>query len=406
MSEIPSLQGHQMFETSGLAAVFDVIEKAGGEARIAGGAVRNALLDEPVQDIDIATDLLPEQVIAAAEASGLKAVPTGIDHGTVTIVSENNGFEVTTLRHDVETDGRHATVAYTDDWAGDAARRDFTLNALYADRHGNVDDPLGGYGDLLARHIRFVGDPVSRISEDYLRILRYFRFFSQYGNKTPDHEAMAACTAMRDGLKQLSRERVGQEMRKLLLAKGAVHAVELMNEAGVSATLFDTELNATLIRQVRQCAGVVNTEPDYVTLLAAAMPMSSDELIALLKLTRADARALGDLQAAIAPSPALRELERKIVLYQMGAETWLRAVLLAWAESGASEDEGWQRLYHLPDEWSVPDLPVSGADVVAAGIAPGPQVGETLRVLEDWWMAGGFMATKDELLARVDNSSG
>jgi poly(A) polymerase len=401
MSTIPSLQAHEMLATSGLPAVFDAIAAAGGEARIVGGAVRNALLGEPVQDIDIATNLLPEQVVEAAQAAGLKAVPTGIDHGTVTLVSEGNGFEVTTLRHDMETDGRRATVAYTDDWAADAARRDFTLNALYCDSEGNVHDPLGGYANLLVRNIRFVGDPASRITEDYLRILRFFRFISRYGKGAPDAAALAACIDLKDGLKQLSRERVGQEFRKLLLAPRAGEAARLMNTAGVSKVLFGVDLNDAMICGVRACAEAVSTAADYVTLLAGALPPSSGELTDLLKLSNADARALSSLQEAMPPTPALRDNERKVVLYQTGVETWRRTVLLAWANARAMDDEGWQALYRLPDEWDIPKLPVTGADLLAEGLEAGPKVGETLRTLEDWWIAGGFVATRDELLGRV-----
>ncbi|MGB7204700.1 MAG: CCA tRNA nucleotidyltransferase, partial [Anderseniella sp.] len=310
MSELPSLQGHEMFETSGLNAVFDALEKAGGQGRIVGGAVRNAVLGEPVHDIDIATQLLPEQVIEAAKSSGLKAIETGIDHGTVTIVSENNSFEVTTLRRDVATDGRHATVAYTDDWARDAARRDFTLNSLYADRHGKVYDPLGGYGDLLARIIRFVGDPVSRISEDYLRILRYFRFFSQYGSETPDPEAMAACTSLRDGLNQLSRERIGQEMRKLLLANGAGHTAGLMNEAGVSKVLFGCDLDADLLSRVIAIDRANGLEADFHLRLAAGLPMDAERMGELLRLSRVDELTVVQIQDCFPPAPALRDNER------------------------------------------------------------------------------------------------
>ena len=402
MSELPSLQGHEMFETSGLNVVFDALEKAGGQGRIVGGAVRNAVLGEPVHDIDIATQLLPEQVIEAAKSSGLKAIETGIDHGTVTIVSENNSFEVTTLRRDVATDGRHATVAYTDDWARDAARRDFTLNSLYADRHGKVYDPLGGYGDLLARIIRFVGDPVSRISEDYLRILRYFRFFSQYGSETPDPEAMAACTSLRDGLNQLSRERIGQEMRKLLLANGAGHTAGLMNEAGVSKVLFGCDLDADLLSRVIAIDRANGLEADFHLRLAAGLPMDAERMGELLRLSRVDELTVAQLQDCLPPAPALRDNERRVVLYRTGVSTWRKVVRLEWARTDESHDDArWLGLLQLADEWQLPTLPVTGADVVAAGIAPGPQVGEILVALEDWWIAGGFMATKEELLLRI-----
>ena len=398
---LPSLHGHEIFETPGLHSVFQAIASAGGEARIVGGAVRNALLGERVHDIDMATTLTPEQVVAAARAAGLKTVATGIEHGTVTVISESNGFEVTTLRHDVDTDGRKATVAFTDDWAADAARRDFTLNALYCSALGEVFDPVGGLGDLTTRIVRFVGDPEARIQEDYLRILRFFRFVSQYGQGEVDADGLTACTQLRGGLKQLSRERVGQETCKLLCGRRAGDVAVLMNEAGINRTLFGTDMDAELLVSVIALAGSLGFTPDYTTLLAAALPLAADEQSELLRLSNAQTRSLNDVQSAMPPSPALRDNERKVVLYQTGAETWKRAVLLAWAHDKKTGDENWARLYQLPDEWDVPVFPVTGADVLATGMQAGPQVGETLKALEDWWIAGGFTASREELLARL-----
>ncbi len=397
----PSLNGHQIFETPGLQKVLRAISEAGGEVRIVGGAVRNALLGERIHDIDMATTLAPEQVIAATDAAGLKSVATGIDHGTVTVISDSNGFEVTTLRRDIETDGRKATVAFTDDWAADAARRDFTLNALYCSADGQVFDPVGGLDDLNIRLIRFVGDPEARIQEDYLRILRFFRFFSQYGQDDVDADGLAACTNLQNGLKQLSRERIGQETRKLLCGRRADEVAVLMNAAGINRTLFGVEMDAELLASVNVRAGSLGLTPDYTTLLAAALPLSGDEQAAQLRLSNAETRSLNEVQSALPPSPHLRDNERKVVLYQTGADTWKRAVLLAWASGGKPADEDWARLYKLPDEWEMPVFPVTGNDVLASGLEPGPQVGEMLKALEDWWVAGGFLASREELLARL-----
>ncbi|MEO1159829.1 MAG: CCA tRNA nucleotidyltransferase [Pseudomonadota bacterium] len=398
---LPSLHGHAILETVGLDAVFRAIADAGGDARIVGGAVRNALLGEPVLDIDIATTLTPEQVLEAAAAAGLKTVATGIEHGTVTVISGNSGFEVTTLRHDVETDGRKAKVAFTDDWAADAARRDFTLNALYCSRDGEVFDPVGGIADLDARMVRFVGDPQARIQEDYLRILRFFRFISQYGRDGVDADGLAACRQLRTGLKQLSRERVGQETCKLLCGRRAGEVAVLMNDAGINRTLFGSDMDADLLASVIKRAGSLGVKPDYTTLLAAALPLGADEQSALLRLSNVQSRSLGDVQSAMAPSPALRDNERKAVLYQTGVETWKRVVLLAWARDGEAGDEDWAGLYALPEQWEIPVFPVTGSDILATGIEAGPQVGEALNALEDWWVAGGFVASREELLARL-----
>ncbi len=398
---LPSLHGHEVFETAGLRAVFQAITRAGGEARIVGGAVRNALMREAVHDIDLATTLTPEKVLEAAGTAGLKSVATGIEHGTVTVLSDVNGFEVTTLRHDVETHGRRATVAFTDDWAVDAARRDFTMNALYCSGDGDVFDPLNGIADLKTRTVRFVGDPDARIREDYLRILRFFRFNSQYGRGEVDSDGLAACTQLRQGLKKLSRERVGQETRKLLCGKRAGEVALLMNEAGINQTVFGPRMDHELLSAVASKAGSIGVVPDYTTLLAAALPLPGDEVSALLRLSNTQTRALNDLQSALPPSPALRDNERKVVLYQTGPETWRRAVLLAWAREGQGDNVMWAQLYSLPDEWEIPVFPVKGADVLAAGIKAGPPVGETLTVLEDWWVAGNFTASRDELLSRI-----
>jgi poly(A) polymerase len=398
----PSLKGHGVLQTVGLKEVFAAIEAAGGEARIVGGAVRNALLGEPVHEVDIATTLQPDATMRAAQAAGLKAHPTGIDHGTVTIVSENNAFEVTTLRHDVETHGRHATVAFTDDWQADAARRDFTMNALYASLDGEIFDPLGGIGDVIQRNVRFAGDPETRIREDFLRILRFFRFHAQYGDGAPDGAGLAACARLRDGLKQLSRERVGQEMRKLLLARGAARAAGLMNGAGVSEVLFGRELDYAVLERLAAIDAANGLSPDYPLRLAASLTMSADQLGDSLRLPNAEVRDIGALRVAMPPSPALRDNERKVVLYQTGAQTFARAVRLAWAEGDApADDEGWLELLKLPQQWPVPSLPVTGADLIAAGLEPGPELGATLRRLEDWWVATGFTASREELLAKV-----
>ncbi|MEM7636173.1 MAG: CCA tRNA nucleotidyltransferase [Pseudomonadota bacterium] len=398
---LPSLHGHGILGTAGLQNVFQAISRAGGDARIVGGAVRNALLGEPVHDIDIATTLTPEQLVGAARAAGLKTVATGIEHGTVTVISDGSSFEVTTLRHDVETDGRKAKVAFTDDWAADAARRDFTLNALYCSADGEVFDPVGGIADLHARTVRFVGDPHRRIREDYLRILRFFRFVSQYGRGEVDADGLAACMLLQDGLKQLSRERIGQETRKLLCGRRAGEVVKMMNEAGINRTLFGADMDAALLASVIALAGSQGITPDYTTLLAAALPLGADEQSELLRLPNVQARSLRDVQSALPPSPALRDSERKVVLYQTGTETWKQAVLLAWARDADAGDKDWAGLYALPEQWEIPTFPVTGSDILAIGVEAGPRVGEALKALEDWWVAGGFTADRDELLARL-----
>lgn len=399
---VNQLAGHEMFSTPGLRQVLAALEAAGGEARIVGGAVRNALMGQPVSDIDIATTLLPQEVMAAGAAAGLGVHPTGIEHGTVTVVSGHNGFEVTTLRRDVATDGRHAEVEFSAEWKDDAARRDLTINALYADLSGQVHDPLGCLDDVETRTVRFVGDADARIEEDYLRVLRFFRFFAQYGHGAPDAVGLAACARHAGSLAKLSRERVGQETRKLICAPGAAMALAAMNEAGVSKAFFGVTGDAGTLERASVIDKAQDLAPDLPVRLAAGFDLAADELAGLLKLSNKERSALAALQSATLPTPALREAERKVVLYQTGVETFVRAVRLGWARADAdSADTGWCGLLDLPNQWQVPVLPVTGADLVAAGMAEGPQIGSMLHQLEDWWIASGFTASREELLARA-----
>jgi poly(A) polymerase len=255
------------------AAVLDALQAAGGEGRFVGGCVRNALLGSPVDDLDMATALTPPEVIAALGRAGIRVVPTGVEHGTVTAVLDHRPIEVTTLRRDVETDGRRALVAFTTDWAEDAARRDFRLNALYADRTGQVFDPVGGgVEDARAGRIVFVGDPEVRIREDYLRILRFFRFRAWYGHGLPDAAALEACGRLAEGLRTLSAERVGKELLKLLAAPDPREAVELMVRSGVLQRLLPPALNLARLWGLVRLEGSLGARPDPLLRLAALLP--------------------------------------------------------------------------------------------------------------------------------------
>ncbi|MFO1121296.1 MAG: CCA tRNA nucleotidyltransferase [Hyphomicrobiales bacterium] len=375
-----------------LRRVIAAIRAGGGEARIAGGAVRNAILGLPVADIDLATTLAPEAVTRTCEAAGLHVHPTGIDHGTVTVVSEHQPFEVTTLRHDVETDGRHAKVAFTGDWQADALRRDFTMNALYCDESGNIYDFTNGYRDALRKKIIFVGRPSARIGEDHLRILRFFRFHAAFGKGAPDRDGLTACIRHRRKLQTLSAERIRQEMFKLLAAPGAVATLKLMARHGVLKQLLDHAEDWRVI-------GRLPADPLLRLSALAADPAAMKER---WRLSNAQGRRLDRLAAFSLPTPALRPREQRAVLYRTGAEAWRDLVHLAWARSRAAlDDPAWRRLLKLPDRWPLPELPVTGKDLIAAGLAPGPAMGEALRSLEDWWVASDFKPGRDALLARL-----
>lgn len=402
--KLPSLRDAEWLRDASLQRVLAVLAN-GGAARVAGGAVRNALIGLPVADIDIATTHRPERVTELAKAAGFSVHPTGLPHGTVTVVAGGDGarepFEVTTLRVDEETDGRHARVAFTDDWEADARRRDFTINALYCDAGGEILDPVGGYPDILARRVRFVGDPEARIREDYLRILRFFRFHARYGEGAPDAEGLAACTALKDGIARLSAERVRDELLKLLVAPGAPPTLAVMQEAGILPLVLPVAADLARFGRMAGTDARHALTPDAVLRLAALAPGIAGNAWRL-RLSNAEQARLKALEDAGAPSPALREPERKVVLYQLGSETWRDAVRLSWASNGkAGDDAGWLELLALPGRWSPPAFPVTGEDLLARGLKPGPEIGETLRRLEDWWVASGFAASKADLLSKL-----
>jgi poly(A) polymerase len=401
--EFPSLADADWLRDPTLQRVLRALAAAGGEARIAGGAVRNALMGEPIADVDIATTLSPDQVMKAGEAAGLGIHPTGIEHGTIMLTASGRPFEVTTLRVDVETFGRKARVAFTDDWEADARRRDFTINALYCSAEGKIFDPVEGYPDILRRRIKFVGDPEARIKEDYLRILRYFRFQARYGERTRDRASLAACVKLRQGLDQLSAERIRQELFKLLAARRAVPILWLMAQHQVLEHILPPVDDFQPIGRMARIDHYCKLAPDPLLRLAllARDPLS---LRNDLKLTNAEVERLKTVARHPEPQPILRAQEQRAVLYHMGEQAFRDAVRLAWARSGASvNNNGWRQLLEAADRWRRPEFPVNGNDLIARGVAPGPKVGEVLRQLEDWWVASDFKPSKDELLARLSN---
>ncbi len=393
--------------------VLAALEREGHAARIVGGAVRNTLLGRAVTDIDIATDALPEQVMRLAASAGLGAVPTGLKHGTVTVIADHHPFEVTTLRRDVDTDGRHATVAFTDDWQADAARRDFTINALYCDARGVLLDPVGGLPDLERRHVRFIGDPHARIREDFLRILRFFRFSAEYGEGRLDAEGLAACVSEKAGLARLSAERVRSELLKLLVAPASHPGIEAMGRAGLITPLIGRAGNVAAFERItaiaqRAADAGAPTRPFRVggalarlAALADATPADAAELMQQLRLSRAEADHMSalakvanlagaDPHGAHGP-PDGRTL--RAAAYRHGTAAACDGLMLAWARgSAATDDPEWLTALAAIAQWPPPVFAFSGEDVLAHGVAPGKRVGEILRALEDWWIAADFPA--------------
>lgn len=383
-------------KTSATRAVMAALEAAGGPgcARFVGGCVRNALLDQPIDDIDIATTLRPEETDRAIRAAGLKAVPTGMAHGTVTAISERMPFEITTLRRDVSTDGRNATVAFTDDWAEDAARRDFRLNAIYADAHGSVFDPTGqGVADALAGRIVFVGEAETRVREDYLRILRFFRFFAWYGRGQPDAAAIQACADLAPGMTRLSAERVSKELLKLLAAPEPLRAVEAMQAAGVLDIVLPEHDG------LERFSALQNQSPDAVLRLMALLPSDAAVLRAVsvrLRLSNVVRdRMTSAATACSVVSLDMTDAEARAAIYRHNAAAFEDAVRLRGAEAvGRKADV--QRVMAVAETWAAPTLPVGGRDLARLGVAPGPDTGRILKAFEAEWVAADFPADGHE----------
>ncbi len=389
-------------------AVYDALDKAGGSPRFVGGCVRDGLLGRKIKDVDIATVLPPEAVVAAANRAGLKPVPTGIDHGTVTVVSGHVGIEVTTLRRDVETFGRHATVAFTDDWKEDASRRDLTMNALFADMSGAVYDYFDGVHDLRAGRVRFVGKPEDRMREDYLRILRFFRFHADYAAGDFDPPAMAAAAALKDHLRELSGERLRQETLKLMTARRAVETWRAMLVAGVAGAYLPQATGLTRLARLVELEQTLRVAPDPVRRLAAlTITGAGPDVAAILRLSNAER---DRLTAMTAPRPIFATGDATSVrrqVYDLGNALALDLLLVDWAAGLPREslERDWQAAHAIVRDWPRPSFPLTGGDAKGLGVEPGPAIGALMREVEAWWIAGDFVADRgyclDELRRRI-----
>jgi poly(A) polymerase len=393
--------------SDGLAHVLAVLDHAGEEARVVGGAVRNALFGQAPGDVDIATTAVPDCVIERARAAGFKAVPTGIDHGTVTVIVDGTPFEVTTLRADIETYGRKAKVAFGRDWEADAERRDFTINALSVNRAGEIFDYVGGLADIDAHRVRFIGQAKKRITEDYLRILRFFRFHAAYGHGAPDPDGLKACIDLREGLNQLSRERVRMELLKLLRAAHATPTLAVMTEAGLlEMVLGGVPLLASFENtcKVEAAIGVDGDPVRRLGALAVSVVEDADRLWQRLRLTNSEHErlvAIGEGWSQIDPTQG--EASARELIYRHGPDRYLDRVLVAWARSPAgAADEAWKNLITLPQRWTAPTFPLKAKDFTKRGIEKGPRLGAALAAAEEAWIAAGFPTDKAELAALAD----
>ena len=390
-------------------AVIAALEAQGfpGCARFVGGCVRNTLMGKPIDDIDIATTLTPDQVIDALSRAGLRAIPTGVDHGTVTALSGGKPYEITTLRRDVSTDGRRAVVAFSQDWGQDAQRRDFRFNALYADAEGRVYDPTGeGLADARAGRVVFVGDPMTRIREDYLRILRFFRFHAWYGKGEPDQKALAACKALKGMVSGRAAERTQKELMKLLAAEDPRPALRLMAATGVlgstlpfvkSLACFDSLVSI-------ETEQLFESDPDLrLAALIPGDPAVAGQMAERLRLANNVRDRLID---AVGASPRIvswmspREARRAV--YALGLRTFCDRVKLAWAASGRPVTAPqWRALLALAETWNPPTFPLSGEEVMKAGVPKGPLVGEVMREIEIWWIDQDFIEDKFSAIERL-----
>lgn len=382
--------------------ILDVLEAGGREARFVGGCVRDTLLDPPLDevDLDIATQLRPEDSMARLAAAGIQVVPTGLAHGTVTARLGLRSYEVTTLRRDVTTDGRHAVVAFTDDFAADAARRDFTINALSCDRAGRLFDYFGGQADLRAGMIRFVGDPVARIREDYLRILRFFRFQARLGRGSADASAVAACREERAGLARLAGERVRVELSKLLVARDPLPSLALMEATGVWAAILPAPPD---LGRLRSLIDVAPEEGAIARLAALVRGRIDPEAVALrLRLSGAEARLLGHLADRVLPDPPVDPSAVRRLVDALGGPVTAGLLALGWAESKAPA-ASLAPLRRLALGWSPPAFPLTGDDLLAHGVPPGPGLGRLLASLRAWWVDADFLPDRAACLARLEH---
>ncbi|MEM8937103.1 MAG: CCA tRNA nucleotidyltransferase [Pseudomonadota bacterium] len=369
-----------------LKSITDALEAAQKDAaRFVGGCVRDSLIGQTPKDFDIATVLQPSEVKTAMEAANIRVVDTGIDHGTVTAISDHQGVEITTLRADVSTDGRRATVAFTTDWTTDACRRDFRLNAIYLTPGGMLFDPAGGVEDAFARTVRFIGDPHQRLREDYLRILRFFRFSARFCDRF-DPEGLAACEAERDGLGQLSAERIGAEIMAILALPRAAAAIEAMAQSGVLGAVWAAEPDLKTLRALKE----IDPDAAAPVALAAVFGAAGDGLGARLRLSNAeDALRLNALAAAQKVSPDLDDGAIRALIYRLGADVFLDGVLLQSATGALTPDKA-REYREIADTWAPPRFGVSGGQLVKAGVAPGPDISVLLRRIEEQWISEGF----------------
>jgi poly(A) polymerase len=408
VTQLPHLGDAAWLKDGEVARLLALLNRDGEEARVVGGAVRNALLGLPVGEIDVATTALPEEVVRRVAAAGGKAIPTGIAHGTVTVIIDRRPVEVTTLREDVETFGRKAKVAFGRDWKADAQRRDFTINALSVSADGTVHDYVGGIGDIAARRVRFIGEPQRRIEEDYLRILRFFRFHAHFADGAPDRAGLHACVAARAGLETLSRERVRMEMLKLIVASRATPTLAVMAESGLLGLVLGGVAFIASFENMIKVEAALGAAPDAVRRLGALgvwVAEDAERLTRRMRLSNAESERLLALETWWRVAPQSDAQSGHAFLYRLGPRSFTDHVLLAWTRSEAgAADRAWLALAQQPQRWTAPVFPLKAADFIRRGIAAGPALGAALRAAEAAWIAADFPADRAAIEAIADRA--
>jgi poly(A) polymerase len=408
VTQLPHLGDAAWLKDGEVARLLALLNRDGEEARVVGGAVRNALLGLPVGEIDVATTALPEEVVRRVAAAGGKAIPTGIAHGTVTVIIDRRPVEVTTLREDVEAFGRKAKVAFGRDWKADAQRRDFTINALSVSADGTVHDYVGGIGDIAARRVRFIGEPQRRIEEDYLRILRFFRFHAHFADGAPDRAGLHACVAARAGLETLSRERVRMEMLKLIVASRATPTLAVMAESGLLGLVLGGVAFIASFENMIKVEAALGAAPDAVRRLGALgvwVAEDAERLTRRMRLSNAESERLLALETWWRVAPQSDAQSGHALLYRLGPRSFTDHVLLAWTRSEAgAADRAWLALAQLPQRWTAPVFPLKAADFIRRGIAAGPALGAALRAAEAAWIAADFPADRAAIEAIADRA--
>ncbi len=405
----PDLKREAWLNSKPLLTVFDALEAAGGEVRVNGGAVRNSLMGIAVADVDLSTTLVPAQTIKALEAAGIRAIATGIEHGTITAVAGKTPFEITTLREDIETNGRHAVVRFGTDWELDAKRRDLTINALYCDRHGILYDPLNGLDDVKNRHVRFIGDAGERITEDHLRILRFFRFFAWYGAARPDGDGLKACAKLKGGLENISVERIWMELRKTLKAPDPSRSLLWMRTTGVLGVILpeSEKWGIDLVPHLIAAEQKWRWKPDAMVRLAAMMRPDGEIATGVarrLKFSGDETRRLVDWAQSPLPRKDCDEVELAKSLYLGDPQAILDKMKLEIARLAMTNEEGSASAKSIAEhvkyatKWKRPVFPVKGQDILNKGIAAGPEIGALTKKLEKLWVDSGFKLSKAELL--------